>query len=89
MAIAYIERELDNVWEYGNNKYLHRKGSGADAAAMGEWFESLARWQWFVTTTFDPAKADKGFSQAGVGTARRMLRDMLATVPTFTKSSFE
>lgn len=67
----------DGVYLYGNKKYLYRKGGGAQADEYGKWFESLARWQWFVTITYNPEKLGKGFTEAGRGTAVRMLRDML------------
>ncbi len=65
------------VWIHGNAKYQHANGSGAIAEAYGEWFENMAKWQWFVTRTFSPEYLTKGFTQAGEKTCRRMLLDLL------------
>jgi hypothetical protein len=67
----------EGVWLHGNTKYLYRKGGGAVADEYGKWFEAMARWQWFVTVTYNPEKLTQGFTQAGAGTAKRMLQDML------------
>lgn len=44
--------------------------------AFGRWIEGRGPWQWFVTRTLRD-DVTKGFSQPGVGTARRCLRDLL------------
>jgi len=65
-------------WVHGSAKHRWSEGSGYAAARYGEWFESLASWQWFVTRTYDPSKLGSGYTQAGVRTMRRCLRDLLA-----------
>ncbi len=65
------------TWTHGSAKHQWAAGGGAEAANYGKWFESLARWQWFVTRTYSPENLTKGFSQAGAGTAKVMLRDLL------------
>jgi len=66
------------VWQYGGAKYQHANGdAGRVAAEYGQWFESLAKWQWFVTRTYDPEYLTKGFTQAGKSTCNGMLRDLL------------
>ncbi len=67
----------EETWEHGNAKHQWAAGGGAEAANYGKWFESMAEWQWFVTRTFDPENLQKGFTQAGAGTANRMLLDLL------------
>lgn len=46
--------------------------------AMGDWLESLGKWQWFVTGTLDPSRVTAGFTKPGIGSARAMLRYLLA-----------
>jgi len=67
-----------NPWEHGSAKHRWSEGGGYAAAQYGEWFESLGPWQWFVTRTYDPSKLGSGYTQAGVRTMRRCLRDLLA-----------
>jgi len=64
-------------WEFGSAKHRWNVGRGSDAASYGSWFESLGPWQWFVTRTYDPSKLGSGYTQAGVGTMRKCLRDLL------------
>lgn len=45
---------------------------------MGDWLGTMAPWQWFVTVTLDPGRLNRGFTKAGMGTARRALRLLLA-----------
>ncbi len=69
--------EGGDAWIHGSAKHQYAHGSGEVAQATGEWFESLARWQWFVTRTYNPEYLTKGFTQAGETTCRRMLLDVL------------
>ncbi len=64
-------------WKYGSAKHQYAGGGGAEAGHYGKWFESLAKWQWFVTRTYDPKLLTNGYTQAGASTAHAMLRDLL------------
>ncbi len=71
------QEDAHGPWEHGGTKHQWAHGSGAIAQAYGDWLESLASWQWFVTRTYSPEYLTKGFTQAGETTAGFMLRDML------------
>lgn len=66
------------AWKHGSAKHQYAHGeAGAINRAMGAWFEGMASWQWFVTRTYDPGKLGQGFTEAGAGTAKVMLQDLL------------
>ncbi len=44
---------------------------------MGEWINSLAVWQWFVTCTLSDKYLSKGFTEPGLGSARACLRELV------------
>ncbi len=46
-------------------------------ADIGEWFEGLGNWRWFVTCTLDTSRVHAGFTLPGIGSARAALRALL------------
>ncbi len=65
----------EGSWRYASVGDTRRDGS-AYGEAVGRWLGDYAAWQWFVTLTLG-RDVDDGFSQPGVGTARRALRSLL------------
>ncbi len=65
------------TWLHGSAKHQYAGGGGGHAHNYGTWFESLAKWQWFVTRTYSPQFLSNGFTKAGETTSRRMLLDLL------------
>lgn len=58
-------------------QWVHARRMKNDSdSAFGEWIEGRGPWQWFVTRTLGKP-VDMGFSKAGLGSARRCLRDLL------------
>lgn len=61
---------VDTQWIYAKRM----KDEANDA--FGQWLEGRGPWQWFVTRTLGKP-VDMGYTKAGLGTARRCLRDLL------------
>jgi len=67
---------MPKPWQFAS-KADARRSYDDYGNAIGEWFASLADWQWFVTLTLGRAKLSKTFDRPGIGTARSCLRELL------------
>ncbi len=63
-------------WIYASKGNLRGQHRGEYIDELGQWFDGLADWKWFITRTLG-GETDMGFTQPGIGMARRCLRDLL------------
>lgn len=78
MTIDGLENVINanEPWQYASKGFVNAKHKDAVTTEYGSWFSSLGAWNWFVTRTLG-RPVDMGYTQAGLGTARTCLRDML------------
>lgn len=74
----FVGRAGGNVtpWIHATKGVTKGSYKGEYVDALGKWFEGLSDWNWFITRSLNN-RVDEGFTEAGIGTARHCLRDLL------------
>ncbi len=63
-------------WIYASKGNLRSRHRGEYIDELGQWFDGLADWKWFITRSLRD-EVTMGFTQPGIGMARRCLRDLI------------
>ncbi len=65
-----------SAWIYASKGNLRGEHRGEYIDELGQWFDGLADWKWFITRSLRD-EVTIGFTQPGIGMARRCLRDLI------------